>query len=528
MRNLKISYLILLLIFSCQKDTNTTTKDAEQEKTLPVFLTEEHDHGELDFAKDFPDYYRDIVRAVERFDNRNSLFTIHDIDFTDYTLHEDSLRKVYTFLINSQWTDRFFNLRYEIQGDQISQYVLEIKPTSMIGFKGNELNFSGTISKILLENAFNGLKENIQNVSRCCDDDIVIIYCWKLIFENGKNTSIFRNPDGSGTGAGSEGGGSGGGGSDYEIEFYSCKCSPHHQYGETCNCNKGKPGWRIVKKHTFRGENISTSSRDWVECLRLLTNGGFITPDLGVGTTPTTSINCNSLAQNFITSYGLNMSVRQLSILVGGFGNSCGSQEDFDEYVAEKIIEATFGMCQPIFVNSTEFSPNEDCNSIITAYVPCSEIILTKKGNDYFSQIEIEQYIVTLCVPQPIDNEAADSKLGILKSANLKIEVQIPKDLIDNNIFSYNDIQSKLSVLFSEGLNYAAETVPLTNPCENLDLLRIKFRKAFFDYIQDPSVKANIFGGHAGSIQIYNRFIRVDITPSKILPVIYSSATDCN
>lgn len=110
----------------------------------------------------------------------------------------------------------------------------------------------------------------------------------------------------------------------------------------------------------------------------------------------------------------------------------------------------------------------------------------------------------------------------------MKTEIQIPSYLIDNSIFSYGDMQTKLAELFSEGINYASQYIDAINPCNNLAQIRLTFRQKFFDYINDPTIKQEKFESSSSSIQTYNQFYRTDHTVSEIIPALFSSATNCN
>ncbi len=89
--------LLLLFISSCQKENSSNKIEPEKGIYLSTILIDEHEHGEsLNFENDYPNYYRDLTTKIDRFSSRNSLFTIEDIDFTNYSFYEDSISKVYT------------------------------------------------------------------------------------------------------------------------------------------------------------------------------------------------------------------------------------------------------------------------------------------------------------------------------------------------------------------------------------------------------------------------------------------------
>jgi hypothetical protein len=48
---------------------------------------------------------------------------------------------------------------------------------------------------------------------------------------------------------------------------------------------------------------------------------------------------CMDEAQNFIETYGLDMTVEQLESLVGGFGSHCTDQDDFDNHVLDQLFK---------------------------------------------------------------------------------------------------------------------------------------------------------------------------------------------
>jgi hypothetical protein len=89
---------------------------------------------------------------------------------------------------------------------------------------------------------------------------------------------------------------------------------------------------------------------------------------------------CENKAKNFIETYGLDMSVVEIEQLIGGFGNSCSSQEVFDEYVSEQLIY--------YFQQFKEDPPNVSWNAPTGVSELCwQSLSLTKIGDGYYVKI---------------------------------------------------------------------------------------------------------------------------------------------
>jgi hypothetical protein len=173
---------------------------------------------------------------------------------------------------------RTFNYIVEIENNEWRDYILEIRPDNPPNFSiQSTQQFSGEIYKISFENAF-GNDINSQKHSSRFDDDAIVIYCWKLLFENGKNMGYFPTNDG-GSGGPIQSGGGGGGGSEYIVIPVGCGCAGHMP-GVPCRCSR-KAYYKIVKKNKLKENSISGSRNDYEECGRLLLYGGFMLQEGG-------------------------------------------------------------------------------------------------------------------------------------------------------------------------------------------------------------------------------------------------------
>jgi len=271
-----------LFIFfgGCQReDVNINIKENESKlkrrfEIDPSFLQEEGHQSKI-FIIDQPYLHRKVVKSFNNLNTRSGLFKLSDIQFSGYAKVGDSSHTVFSFILNTTLKDRFFHYIFEKdQNINIREYVLEIKPSNFATFDGNMYNFTGTISKISFEAAFNTA---YRSSSSRGDEHYEIIYCWQLLFENGIDKNIFNDPQNQG-GSLNSGGGSGG---NYSFICVPCPCQGH-TCSQRCRC-KTPPFYRIILKSKIKSNNESGSRNDVEECYRFLIDAGIISPPPGVG-----------------------------------------------------------------------------------------------------------------------------------------------------------------------------------------------------------------------------------------------------
>ncbi len=264
----------------CQReDVNINIKENESKlkrrfEIDPSFLQEEGHQSKI-FIIDQPYLHRKVVKSFNNLNTRSGLFKLSDIQFSGYAKVGDSSHTVFSFILNTTLKDRFFH--YIIEKNQninIREYVLEIKPSNFATFDGDMSNFTGTISKISFEAAFNTA---YRSSSSRGDEHYEIIYCWQLLFENGIDKNIFNDPQNQG-GSLNSGGGSGG---NYSFICVPCPCQGH-TCSQRCRC-KTPPFYRIILKSKIKSNNESGSRNDVEECYRFLIDAGIISPPPGVG-----------------------------------------------------------------------------------------------------------------------------------------------------------------------------------------------------------------------------------------------------
>ena len=172
---------------------------------------------------------------------------------------------------------------------------------------------------------------------------------------------------------------------------------------------------------------------------------------------------------------------------------------------------------------------NSSCEGLIDRYVPCSEVIFTKKGLKTFAQMEIDNYALALCIPPPLDEEADDAIMGgLLRSVNLKVEIELPSYMIYST-FGYTNSQTRVAQFLSAAMQYPSDIVPPLNSCDQLGTLRLQFRNGFFSFLDNNENKIEFFGTEfVNEIKFRKNFQESGVIPEKAAPSFLSSVTDCD
>ena len=167
------------------------------------------------------------------------------------------------------------------------------------------------------------------------------------------------------------------------------------------------------------------------------------------------------------------------------------------------------------------------CEGLIDRYVPCSEVIFTRKGDRTFMQMEIDNYAFSACVPPPVDEEEDDAIMGgLLRSVNLKIEIDLPSYMVYTQ-FGYTNAQTRVAQFLSAAMQYASDVIPSLNSCDQLGTLRYQYRNAFMSYLRDPDNMEEYLGTSFG-IFMKENFYEQNVSCTKTAPSLFSSVTKCN
>jgi len=165
------------------------------------------------------------------------------------------------------------------------------------------------------------------------------------------------------------------------------------------------------------------------------------------------------------------------------------------------------------------------CEGLIDRYVPCSEVIFTRKGDRTFMQMEIDNYAFSICVPPPVDEDEAIMG-GLLRSVNLKVEITLPSYLVYTQ-FGYTVAQTRVAQFLSAAMQYAADVIPTLNSCEQLGTLRYQYRAAFMSYLKDTDNMEEYLGTSLG-IFIKENFHEQNVSSTRTAPSVFSNVTKCN
>jgi hypothetical protein len=199
-----IAMIGLTLFLGCQKEEGIVQPTLHTQD----FLKPENRKG-FDFRKDQPALYKMLERKFAENGSRSLSLKITDINFSNYLVMSRNSTEIFTFSMVDSREDRFYNFVLEKFGNDLNHYVLEIKPNFMPLYLADPLHFTGRISKITLENAFSIVSSSIS--SRDLDDDRLTLYCWDLLFDNGKDLGYFSSGGGNGGAGNNDGSGKIGG-----------------------------------------------------------------------------------------------------------------------------------------------------------------------------------------------------------------------------------------------------------------------------------------------------------------------------
>jgi len=86
---------------------------------------------------------------------------------------------------------------------------------------------------------------------------------------------------------------------------------------------------------------------------------------------------------------------------------------------------------------------------------------------------------------------------GLLRSVNLKIEIDLPSYMVYTQ-FGYTNAQTRVAQFLSAAMQYAADVIPSLNSCDQLGTLRYQYRNAFMSYLRDPDNMEEYLGTSFG------------------------------